>query len=675
VAAPIRTLLVANRGEIARRILRTARAMGIRTVAVYAEPDAGSPHVVDADLAVPLGGSTPAESYLDIPRLLDAAARSGADAVHPGYGFLSENADFATAVIEAGLTWVGPQPGHIEQMGSKLESKELAGRVGVPTLPSVRVEPGGDLDPVLTDVGFPLLVKASAGGGGRGMRLVRAVDELADAVVAAAREAESSFGDGTVFCERYVAVGRHVEVQVFGDANGTVVHLGERECSIQRRNQKVIEEAPSPGIGDGLRGRMQAAAVQLASAIGYVGAGTVEFLVDGSGDDALFWFLEMNTRLQVEHTVTEETFGVDLVRWQLLVAQGEPIPLAQDQLAPRGSAIEARLYAEDPDQDWMPTFGRLHRYRADPRTTGIRWEDGFADGCLVSTFYDAMLAKVVSWAPTRSEAAAALARALEGLAVHGPTTNRNTLVAVLRTPAFLAGATHTSFFDDHPEVFRAGPDPAVRRVHLVATVLAEQQHRRAEDRVWGFAPSGWRNLPTQGQRTAYRSPDGEIHAVEYAAGSGGRWSLDLAGRPTEARLLSCRHDGDETEVLLDVDGTTTAVLLHWAAGTIYANSAGGQTELVEVERFPLPNPADTAGGPTAPVPGTVIAVHVAPGDQVAEGAVLVVLEAMKMEHRIPAAGPATIADVRVAVGDRVTDGQLLVTFAHPGSSDPGTAGP
>ena len=659
----ITTLLVANRGEIARRIMRTARAMGLRTVAVYSEPDATALHVRDADVAVPLGGSTPTDSYLAIDKLLDAARRTGADAVHPGYGFLSESAAFAAAVQEAGLVWVGPTPDQIEQMGSKLRAKELASAAGVPTLSSVPVSPGGDLGEVLHAVGFPLLVKASAGGGGRGMRLVPSPDALADAVVGASREAESAFGDGTVFCERYVATGRHVEVQVFGDTHGTVVHLGERECSIQRRNQKVIEEAPSPGIGPSIRARMHDAAVQLASAIGYVGAGTVEFLVDGSGDDAEFFFLEMNTRLQVEHPVTEAIHGVDLVRWQLLVAQGQPLPATQADVVAEGHAIEVRLYAEDPAQHWLPTFGRLHRYRPDPRLDGVRWEDGVAEGDVISTFYDPMLAKVITHAPTRREAAAALAGALSRLAVHGPKTNRETLVAVLRHPDFLAGSTFTTFFEHHPDVLHPGPDEATQAAHLAATVLAQARRRRASDTLWGFAASGWRNLRTQGQRAAYERPDGELVEVQYDVAANGGFELQVEGATWHGRLLDCSWHGDGAEVLVELDHRTERVTLHQVGATVYANSAGGQSELRERERFPLPNPADAAGGPTAPVPGTVIAVNVAAGDEVVEGQVLVVLEAMKMEHRIAAAGPATVAEVRVSVGDQVNDGDLLVTFA------------
>jgi acetyl/propionyl-CoA carboxylase alpha subunit len=659
---PIGTLLVANRGEIARRVTRTARAMGMRTVAVYSEPDATAPHVADADVAVALGGSTPAESYLDGAKLLAAARRAGADAVHPGYGFLSESAAFARSVVDAGLTWVGPDPRHIEQMGSKLEAKALAARAGVPTLASVPVEPGGALDGVAERVGFPLLVKASAGGGGRGMRLVEGPGALAEAVAGAAREARSAFGDGTVFCERFVPHGRHVEVQVFGDTHGTVTHLGERECSIQRRNQKVVEEAPSPGIGDAVRGRMHAAAVQLAAAIGYVGAGTVEFLVDGSGDDAEFWFLEMNTRLQVEHPVTEEVHGVDLVRWQLLVAQGQPLPLDREPVAPVGHAIEVRLYAEDPARGWRPGSGPLHRYRVDPRIDSIRWEHGVTEGQVVSGFYDPMLAKAIAHAPTRAEAAAALARALEGLAVHGPATNRDTLVAVLRHPAFVQGRTFTSFFDTHPEVLAAGPDPAVVAAHRAAVVMAGERRRRAGDRLWGFAPSGWRNLPTQGQRITLAGDGGERVDVEYRVHPDGRFVLEAGGEAAAGRLLACRWDGDDAEAVVELDGRAERVGLHRVGATTFAHSPGGQTRWSEVDRFPPPDPAAAAGGTTAPVPGTVLEVRVAAGDFVEEGAVLVVLEAMKMEHRITAPGPATVAGVHVAPGDQVTDGQLLVSF-------------
>ncbi len=472
--APITSLLVANRGEIARRIFRTARAMGITCVAVYSDADADSPHVAEADLAVRLPGASPTDTYLRTDLLLDAAVRSGADAIHPGYGFLSESAAFASAVIESGLTWVGPPPAAIAAMGSKIGSKEMMRAAGVPTLPSITVPAGGVVDPSEADaLGWPLLVKASAGGGGRGMRIVESPDALAEAVAGAEREAESAFGDGTVFLEQYLLDPRHIEVQVLADAHGDVVALCERECSIQRRHQKIIEESPSPVITPDQRAVLGDAAVAAARAVGYTNAGTVEFVLGSTGanrgadgraggvQESDFFFLEMNTRLQVEHPVTETVTGLDLVRVQLLVAQGDALPGEVHAAAirgPRGHAIEARLYAEDPAADWLPSTGTLHRFEVPGADTGgtgtghdvaIRVDSGVESGSTVSPNYDPMLAKVIVHAPTRTEAVASLARVLAGSTIHGVTTNRDLLVRILRHPAFVAGDIDTGFLDRH----------------------------------------------------------------------------------------------------------------------------------------------------------------------------------------------------------------------------------
>ena len=468
----IRTLLVANRGEIARRIIKTATVMGIGTVAVYADPDAGAPFVAEADRAVALPGRTAAQTYLNIGALLDAAAATGADAVHPGYGFLSERADFARAVASAGLTWVGPPAEVIEAMGDKLAAKRLLAEVGVPVLESWEVT--GDALPDLTGVPLPLIVKAAAGGGGKGMRVVGARPraaraaasdsttsysttsdnagdwrELAEAVAAARREAGAAFGDGTVFLERYITGARHVEIQVLADSHGGLVHCFERECSIQRRHQKVIEECPSPAVDAGLRDRMGTAALAAAKAVGYVGAGTVEFVLEPGGD---FWFLEVNTRLQVEHPVTEAVTGVDLVREQLLVAQGLPLSVTQDGLAIDGHAIEARLYAEDPAAGFLPATGTLVDW-SPAAAPPCRWDSGVAAGSAVGVEFDPMLAKGIAHAPTRAEAALALALALARSRIRGVTTNRDFLVAALRLPDFLAGRTTTSFIE------ASGPPP------------------------------------------------------------------------------------------------------------------------------------------------------------------------------------------------------------------------
>ncbi|HEY4603101.1 MAG TPA: biotin carboxylase N-terminal domain-containing protein, partial [Blastococcus sp.] len=512
-----RSVLVANRGEIARRVFATARAMGLRTVAVYSDADASAPFVTDADVAVRLPGNTPAETYLRADLVVAAAVRAGADCVHPGYGFLSENAAFARAVEAAGLVFVGPSPEAVEAMGSKLAAKELMAKAGVPTLPSIDATglTGESLQTAAAEVGFPLLVKASFGGGGRGMREVREPAALVEAVEGARREAASAFGDGTVFLERLVERPRHVEVQVFGDTHGSTVALFERECSIQRRHQKVVEEAPSPAVGPELRERLQAAAVDAARAIEYVGAGTVEFLLDDGGE---FWFLEMNTRLQVEHPVTEAVTGLDLVRLQFDVAAGRPLPAEALHPTLRGSAIEVRLYAEDPGRDWLPQSGRLADFDvpADsvfrPSTgTGIRLDSGVAPGVDVGVHYDPMLAKVIAWAPERTSAALALAGALTRARLHGPATNRDLLVRVLRHESFLAGQTDTGFLDRHglavltaPLVQRPG-----QRLHAVAAALAGAALRRAEAPVLAGLPSGWRNNPTAPQTTVFDS--GTVH--------------------------------------------------------------------------------------------------------------------------------------------------------------------
>ncbi len=689
----IRTLFVANRGEIARRVMRTAASMGIRTAVAYSEPDRHAPFVVEADVAVALGGATAAESYLDIDTLLAGAQRVGADAVHPGYGFASENPAFARAVLDAGLIWVGPTPESIEAMGSKLEAKRLAAEAGVPTLPAAEVDPG-DPDGVLAAgevLGFPLLVKASAGGGGKGMRRVDGADELVGAVVGASREAASSFDDATVFLERLVLAPRHIEVQVLGDTHGNLVHLFERECSIQRRHQKVIEEAPSPGVSTELAERMYDAALSLAGRIGYVGAGTVEFVVEGED----FHLLEMNTRLQVEHTVTEEITGIDLVAMQLRVARGEELPFTQDQLMREGHAIQARLYAEDPSAGFVPTTGVLHRW--DPVDgPGIRIDDGVTDGSVVSPFYDPMLAKFIAHGTDRAEAAALLARELSGLRATGLRHNRDLLVAVLSHEAFLSGDTTTAFFDDHPEVLGAGPGGALVDAAICAVVAVGAHQRRAADTRWGFAPSGWRNLSSQAQfvelglaldpsgpdagagEDTGSGPDAGVGAgagadedrgpdpspgpgptvVRYRLGAGGSLDVEVGQRSLCGRVL----DVDATGVRLEVNGVHRVLLVDAVDGRWSVSGADGQVDLVEAPRFPAVA-AELAGrGPTAPLPGTVVAVEVAAGDQVVNGQVLVVMEAMKMEHRITAPADAAVIEVLVAVGDQVDANDVLVTL-------------
>jgi propionyl-CoA carboxylase alpha chain len=650
----ITKLLVANRGEIASRVLRTCRAMGVATVAVFSDPDAGAPFVAEADEAVALGGATPAESYLRGEAIVEAAERTGADAVHPGYGFLAENADFARACRKHGLTFVGPPPEAIAAMGDKLEAKRLAGAVGVPVLPGIEVTDldGGALRAVADEFGWPVLVKAALGGGGVGMRLVREPGDLAEAVAAARRQAGAAFAGDAVFLERYVERPRHVEVQILGDQEGRVVQLFERECSIQRRHQKLVEECPSPAVTTQLRERLAAAAVAVGQAIGYVGAGTVEFLLT---PDEQFWFLEVNTRLQVEHPVTEAVTGLDLVRLQLLLADGEPLPAEARRPTISGHAIEARLYAEDPRRDFLPAAGRLHRFRFEPRP-GLRVDAGVRDGSVVGVHYDPLLAKVVAHAPTRAEAAGLLAAALAEARIHGLVTNRDLLVRVLRHPAFLAGETDTHFLERHGTAELGAPlaGPEAERVSAAAAALAAQAARRGAARVLGGVPSGWRNNPSQPQRVTF---DGEHGAVEVAYRFG-RGGVDLAvdGQPLEGlRLWDCQPG----LVDLETGGVRRRFEVHRVGAEHFVDSPLGPVALRERPRFPETAGAVEQGSLTSPLPGVVRRVAAAVGDRVAAGAVLVVVEAMKTEHRVATPHPGVVRELLVAEGQQIDAGMPL----------------
>ncbi|XTZ13776.1 acetyl/propionyl/methylcrotonyl-CoA carboxylase subunit alpha [Micromonospora echinospora] len=649
----ITRLLVANRGEIARRVFATCRTLGVETVAVHSDADADAPFVAEADHAVRLAGNTPAETYLRIDLILDAARRSGADAVHPGYGFLAENAGFATAVTEAGLTWVGPPAAAIAAMGDKMAAKELLARAGVPMLPTWT-----DPDAV-TD--FPVLVKASAGGGGRGMRVVRDAADLAEALASARRESAAAFGDGTVFVERYVERGRHVEVQIFGDRHGTVAAQGVRECSIQRRHQKLVEEAPGVLAPD-LRERLHEAAVAAGRAVGYVGAGTVEFLLAPTGE---FFFLEMNTRLQVEHPVTELTTGLDLVRLQLLVAEGEPLPeQATDPARPRGHAIEVRLCAEDPARDWRPATGTLHRF-AIPGVArefdtlpdaGLRLDSGVVDGSTVGVHYDSMLAKLVAWGPTRTQAARLLAGALARAELHGVTTNRDLLVRVLRSPEFLAAEVDTGFLDRHPEVFAPLLPADGMPLTALAAALASAAARRAAAPVLGSLPSGWRNVPAFPQVTRFAGADGEIEVRYRLDRTGGlaEWSTD----PSDERTVTLVGAAPD-RMVLDVDGVRRAYRVHRVGSEVFVDGPDGATSLTELPRLPLPTAEVAAGSLLAPLPGTVTRRHVEPGQRVAAGDLLLTLEAMKLEHPVLAPVDGVVTDLPVPAGGQVETGAVL----------------
>jgi propionyl-CoA carboxylase alpha chain len=647
-STPISKLLVANRGEIAARVMRTAHAMGIATVAVHSDPDADAPFVRLADEAVRLPGAAPSETYLRGDLVVAAARATGADAVHPGYGFLSENADFARACAAAGLTFVGPSPDAIASMGSKLEAKALMEKAGVPVLPGATVTDDTDLPAVAAGIGFPVLVKAAFGGGGRGMRVVTDPAALTDAVEGARREAASAFGDGTVFLERFVVDPRHVEVQILGDTHGEVVHLFERECSIQRRYQKIVEESPSPVVDDALRAELGAAAVAAGKAIGYSGAGTVEFVLDSAGR---FYFLEVNTRLQVEHPVTELVTALDLVELQLRVAEGEPLPPEAIGASLSGHAIEARLYAEDVPAGFLPATGTLHRFRI-PALPGVRVDSGVVDGSVVGTHYDPMLAKVIAHGRTRTEAARTLARALQRAEIHGVTTNRDLLVGILREADFLAGRTDTGYLTRHdPAVLAAGA--AGGPVHAAAAALAAQAANRASARVLGGLPSGWRNVGGMPQRVAFTVGEQSLE-VDYAFRRSG---LELAvnGEPLPVRLLRAAPDAVEIEV----DGVRRAYAVHRVPGWSYVDGPDGSAALAEVPRFADPNAVAHAGSLLAPMPGGVVRVLAAPGEAVTAGQPLVVLEAMKMEHTVAAPVDGLVAELAVAPGDQVDTGQVL----------------
>jgi propionyl-CoA carboxylase alpha chain len=676
-------VLVANRGEIARRVFRTCRDLGLSTVAVYSDPDAGSPHVAEADAAVRLPGHAPADTYLRAELLIDAALRAGADAVHPGYGFLSENAAFARAVQQTGLTWIGPPPAAIEAMGSKIESKRLMAAAGVPVL--TELDPDG-----LTDADLPVLIKASAGGGGRGIRIVRRLSELPAELAAARSEAASAFGDPTVFCEPYIEAGRHIEVQIVADDAGTIWTVGDRECSIQRRHQKIIEEAPSPLVQrlTEMREPLFAAARAAAAAVGYRNAGTVEFLADESGR---FYFLEMNTRLQVEHPVTECTTGYDLVALQLQIAAGRL--LGPSPARPSGHAIEVRLYAEDPAAGWQPQAGTLHKFdvpgeAAAFRPVGgggepdaaampvLRLDSGVADGSTVGIFYDPMLAKVICWAPERDQAAAALAGALGRARIHGLTTNRDLLVRVLRHPAFLAGQTDAAFFDKHGLDGLAASlvsDDAVE-LSALAAALADAAARQADAGVLGGLPLGWRNVPSQLQRKAYEWRGAQVRAAvpakrvrRYDVGYRIQRGVLITDGRQDVDLVSMAPG--RVELVVDGIGHSFEVAAYPGyPGLTCVDSALGPVALLPVSRFTDAASLAVAGSLLAPMPGTVVRLGVAVGDQVTVGQPLLWLEAMKMEHVISAPAAGIVAELPVAAGQQVEVGSVLAVVKpeeHP----------
>jgi propionyl-CoA carboxylase alpha chain len=633
------SILVANRGEIACRIMQTAQFMGIKCVAVFVDADKDAPFVKMADEAIKLSSG-----YMDGSAIIDAAIQSGAEAIHPGYGFLSENAAFARKVKSNKLIWIGPSPHVIKVMGDKLKAKELAEKSGVPTLPMT----SNTKD--VKSIGYPILIKAAAGGGGKGMRIVKKESELKDSIISAKREALSGFGDDRIFIERYVEKSRHIEIQILGDEHGNVVHLGERECSIQRRHQKIIEESPSPRIDPFLREEMGQAAVKLAKKIKYCSAGTVEFLFDDKTDE--FWFLEVNTRLQVEHPVTEEVTGIDLVAEQIKIARGDELEFAQDDIDWHGHAIEARLYAEDPGNNFLPEIGTLHAYDTS-LASEVRWDSGVEEGSVIGTDFDPMLSKVISWAPNRIDAANKLARGLERAHMGGVVTNRQFLISCLRNESFISGNTTTDFIER--EALETKKNLSVNELHQTSTALALwlAQQNRVSDPVTGFMPANWTNGRMPLQRVKLLFIQDEIE-VQYKLNKDNLY--EVMGSICE--IYHCDIAGIDVEI----DSHRFYAHVTEAGSEITINMPFGDVNASVLPRFIEPGNDVPEGGLIAPMPGKVIDVKVKKGSKVKAGDTLVIIEAMKMEHAIKATETGKIAKVMIKLNDQVDNGATLLVL-------------
>ncbi len=649
-----RTLLIANRGEIACRVIRTARAMGLRTVAVYSEADRDAMHVALADEAVLLGPARARDSYLNVERLIEAARKTGAEAVHPGYGFLSENAEFAQACLDAGLVFVGPTAEMMNAMGSKSGSKALMEKAGVPLVPGYHGDAQDDvtLAKAAEKVGFPVLVKASAGGGGRGMRIVRSAEELGPAIVSAKREAKAAFGDDRMLIEKYVDDPRHIEVQVIGDSHGNLLSLFERECTLQRRHQKVIEEAPSPTLNAAQREAVCAAARKAAGAVNYVGAGTIEFVSDGKD----VFFIEMNTRLQVEHPVTELITGIDLVEWQLRVAFGEALPLKQDEIRLNGHAIEARVYAENPTRNFMPSVGRISTWRMPTETGGLRIDAGYREGDTVSPYYDAMLAKVIAWAPTRDGAIERLNRGLEEADVRGIVTNIPFLSALVTHPEVRANTIDTGFIERELAALTAvAPAPGALELCAAVAAILDQERKAAQAEPHSpWQTFGWMPVGRRQRSFAFRVGHDPEHRVTLNYGSGP--STLIVGEHELAFAIAPRDGGFD----LTLDGVKSQVAAVVDGHELYLRTRNGRFDLHWVDPFGGETEEQTGADKiAAPLPGTVVAVLAEEGATLEKGAAILTLEVMKMEQTLRAPYAGVLKSVRCKVGDIVQEGVEL----------------
>jgi len=631
-------LLIANRGEIACRIIRSAHEMGITCVAVYVEADTNSPYVKQADQAIKLN-----ENYLDGKEIIEAALSCGAQAIHPGYGFLSENAKFSRDVTKSGLIWVGPSSRVISSMGDKLKAKEIAKKVGVPTLPMT-------IDPKKAkNIGYPILIKAAAGGGGKGMRIVESEKDLKEAIIGAKREALAGFADDRIFIERYVGASRHIEIQILGDSKGNIVHLGERECSIQRRHQKIIEESPSPRVDLEMRNAMGEAAIKLAKKLKYESAGTIEFLVDDKTGE--FWFLEVNTRLQVEHPVTEGVTGKDLVYEQLRIARGEELGYSQQDISWSGSSIEARLYAEDPANDFLPATGELIAYEANSDVE-VRWDTGVEKGSIIGTDFDPMIAKVISTARTRTDAANKLAFALESLHIGGLTTNRDFLVASLRTKQFHKGLTTSDFIkkaNPKRSIILKGQD--LNHAASIAALWIQGENRNNAD-LLNEIPSGWRNSRLPKQTISFKYLEQDI-TVAYQSNRNGFFDLN---ENSIARIIKW----NKKEIDIEIDNKRFSSKVTKKGNRILVHMPWGDVLLEILPRFLVPGSKIETGGLKAPMPGKVIDLKIKVGSKVKKGDILVVLEAMKMEHQITATENGKVTELFIKEGNQIENGALLM---------------
>jgi propionyl-CoA carboxylase alpha chain len=649
-----RKILIANRGEIAVRVMRTCRALGIATVAVYSDADVNAPHTRLADEAVHIGVAPSQDSYLNLARVIETAQRSSCDAIHPGYGFLSENATFAEACAATGLVFIGPTPAVIRQMGSKCAARQLVAAAGVPTVPGYdgAEQSAATLRQEILRIGFPVLIKASAGGGGKGMRVVRDENEIEEALAAARREAEKAFSDGTLLLEKFIEQARHVEIQIFGDQYGNIVHLFERDCSLQRRHQKVIEESPSPAVTAELRDRIGAAAVKIGEAIGYVNAGTVEFVLAPNGE---FYFIEVNTRLQVEHPVTEMITGLDLVRLQIEVAEGKPLPFTQAEIRANGHAIEARLYAEDPANHFLPATGTLHGWRLPSGIEGLRVDTGVEAGSEIGIYYDPLLAKLIAHGRDRDEALRKLNYGLRQLRAEGVTTNQEFLLRVLESEDFRQGAATTGYIADQLDVLLTKETDELETASAIALALFLQIKWQQADRLMQHLPPGYRNNP-------YRDPllklqvSGKSVELSWQWQAGGEFEFLLAGQTHSVDLLAAESE----QLRYALDGVQRTFTVTKVGERFFIHSALGACTIEKLPRYPEYEVAADAGSANSPMPGQVLKLLVETGQQVAKGEALLILEAMKMEHTLRAAVDGVVEAILVKPGEVVSPGQVLI---------------